>query len=258
VHLGWQAPEGDIFYLEMVVEQTTPGSYFMAAGWSGGYFGVQELGDGKRVAIFSVWDPTEGDDASKVRPEDRVELLHEAKGVRIRRFGGEGTGGQCMLPFEWKLDQTNRFLVSAEVQGDKTAYAGYLFFPDQEEWRHLVTFRTRSGGKALRGIYSFVEDFRRDGKSVSKVRRARFSNGWIRTFQGDWQPLTRARFTASRASWEAKDNIDSGAGTEGFFLATGGETTQTIHLSATLTVGAIANKPPDDLPFDFSRAPGSR
>jgi hypothetical protein len=252
VHLGWQAPESDLFYVEMAAEQTAPGSYFMAAGWSGGYFGIQELTDGRRVSIFSVWDPTKGDDPGKVKAEDRVELLHEAEGVRIRRFGGEGTGGQCMLPFAWELGQTNRFLVHAAIQGDKTAYTGYVFFQESREWRRLVTFRTRTGGKALRGIYSFVEDFRRDGRSVNEVRSARFGNGWVRTVQGTWQPLTRARFTASGASWEARDNISAGVGKAGLFLATGGETIQTLDLSSMLTNSVIAGAPPDDLPAPAS------
>ena len=41
------------------------------------------LKDGRRVALFSVWDPTKGDDPNAVRPEDRVELLHEGEGVYI-------------------------------------------------------------------------------------------------------------------------------------------------------------------------------
>ena len=94
--------------IELIVERTTPGSYFMACGWSGGYFGVQELGNGQRVAIFSVLDPTKGDDPKAVRPEDRVELLHEGAGVRIKRFGGEGTGGQCMTDFAWEVGEIGR------------------------------------------------------------------------------------------------------------------------------------------------------
>ena len=62
VHLGYPAPEAAVFYNELTVEQSVPGSYFMACGFSHGYFGIQELGDGKKVVIFSVWDPTKGDD----------------------------------------------------------------------------------------------------------------------------------------------------------------------------------------------------
>jgi hypothetical protein len=224
VHWGWQAPDGDLFYLEMVVEQSTPGSYFMACGWNTGYFGIQELtGAARKVAIFSVWDPTTGDDPNSVTPEDRVEVLHHDPNVRIRRFGGEGTGGQCMLDFDWSIGQTNRFLLQAQPQASKTAYAGYLWMPDSSSWRHLVTFRTGTGGQPLRGYYSFVEDFRRDGRSVHDLRRARFGHGWVRTTAGHWVALNRARFTASGAEWEAKDNIDAGPDGAWLYLATGGE-----------------------------------
>lgn len=248
VHLQWTAAESETCYLEMAVEQSTAGSYFMACGWSGGYFGIQEQKADKRVAIFSVWDPTKGDDPGAVRPEERVELLHEGEGVRIKRFGGEGTGGQCMLDFAWKAGETHRFLVRAEAQGEKTAYSGWLYDPARRAWRHLVTFRTRAGGKLLRGLYSFVEDFRRDGRSVEETRRARFFGGWVQAKGGAWQPLAAARFTASRAAWEARDNINAGTGPEGFFLATGGEVRRTVELNATLAAVKASGTPPVDLP----------
>ena len=75
----------------------------------------------------------------------------------------------------------------------------------------------------LKGYYSFVEDFRRDGASVGETRKARFGNGWVKTTAHDWVPLNRARFTASGADWEARDNIDGGASGSWFFLATGGD-----------------------------------
>ena len=93
VHLGYRAPDAVLFYNEMTVLQSTPGSYFMAAGWNTGYFGIQELSDGRKVILFSVWDPTPGDDPNAVKQEERVECLYNAPDVRIRRFGGEGTGG---------------------------------------------------------------------------------------------------------------------------------------------------------------------
>jgi len=260
VHLQWSAAESDAFYLEMAVEQTTPGSYFMACGWSGGYFGIQELRDGKKVAIFSVWDPTKGDDPKAVRPEDRVELLHEGDGVRIKRFGGEGTGGQCMTDFAWRTGEPVRLLVRAELHagadgaaGGKTAYSGWLHDPQAKAWRHLVTFRTRNGGKRLRGLYSFVEDFRRDRTSVGEARRARFGGGWVRAADGAWSPLTGAKFTASRATWEARDNIDAGvnatpADAPWYFLATGGATTRTSELGAALPPIRAAAAAPGDLP----------
>src|SRR6185436_7189632 len=128
VHLAYPAPEGDLFYNEMVVEQSVNGSYFMACGWNTGYFGIQQLGSPtNKVVIFSVWDPTKGDNPNAVKSEDRVEVLFQGAGVRIKRFGGEGTGGQCMTPFEWRTGETNRFAIQAEVTELKTAYTAWLF-----------------------------------------------------------------------------------------------------------------------------------
>src|SRR5260370_952389 len=96
VHLGYPAAEGVAFYNEMTVEKSAVGTYFMACGWDKGYFGIQELGNGKKVLIFSVWDAG-GDDPKAVAEDKRVKLLYKDEKVRTGRFGGEGTGGQSFL-----------------------------------------------------------------------------------------------------------------------------------------------------------------
>lgn len=251
VHLGYQAPECNAFYLEMIVRKSTPGSYFMACGWNTGYFGIQELGNGHKVVIFSVWDPTRGDDPNAVKTEDRVECLYHAPDVRIRRFGGEGTGGQCMGDFNWQIGQVNRFIVTSEVQENKTAYTGYIWDNQKKEWKKLVTFRTRTGGLPLRGLYSFVEDFRRDRKSVNEVREAEFFNVFVRKTDGSWIPVPRARFTASNATWESKDNIDAGFRKNVFYLITGGNTKQTMKLREIIEIKDCDWTLPKDLPPDL-------
>ena len=249
VHLGYPAPAGVLFYTEMVVEKSVNGSYFMACGWNTGYLGIQQLNSStNKVVIFSVWDPTKGDDPNAVKPEERVELLHEGEGVRIRRFGGEGTGGQCMAPLPWKIGQTNRFLIQGEVQGEKTVYTAWVATPEKEGWWKLATFRTRTGGRPLSGYYSFVEDFRRDTVSATEQRRASFFNGWVKPVQGEWTPLARARFTASSADWEAKETINAGLEDGKYFLETGGETKMQRPLRSMIEIF----RQPDDLPEGLS------
>src|SRR5688572_13341220 len=230
VHWGWPAPDAEFFTTSMVVDESVPGSYFMACGWNTGYFGIQELANRKKVIIFSVWDPTTGDDPNAVDTSERVECLYNDPAMRIRRFGGEGTGGQCMGDFDWKLGDTNRFLVRAIPDGAKTAYSGYIYDTAKKEWRNLVTFRTRTGGLPLKGLYSFVEDFRRDHKSAEEARKARFTDGWVKTVKGEWVALNRARFTASSAEWEARDTINARLDQKWFVLQTGGPTRQTLDL----------------------------
>jgi hypothetical protein len=245
VHLAYAAPEAVYFYNEMIVKESVDGSYFMACGWNTGYFGIQQLkGETNKVVIFSVWDPTQGDDPKAVKSEDRVEVLEEGVGVRIKRFGGEGTGGQCMAPFAWKKGETNRFLVRGQVQGEKTAYTAWIFESGKDSWRKLATFRTRTGGKPLTGLYSFVEDFRRDRKSVNETRRAWFGRGWVQTTKGEWTRLESARFTASNAEWEAKENIDAGIADGWFYLATGGDVKRSRELRSQIRLTGRSDSAP--------------
>src|SRR5476651_966759 len=89
VHLQYPMPVGDLFYNEVTVEQSTPGSYFMACGFQHGYFGIQELADGKKVVIFSVWD-AEDKNAKAANKKTEAVVLDRDPDVRIRRFSGEG------------------------------------------------------------------------------------------------------------------------------------------------------------------------
>lgn len=248
VHLGYQAETGSAFYNEVKVEASADGTYFMACGWSKGYFGIQELANGKKLVIFSVWDPTSGDDPATVPDEKRVKMLHKDEAVRVKRFGNEGTGGQSFFDYDWKLGETYRFLVTAKPEGDsRTAYSGYFFVPEQKAWKHLVTFSTLTEKEEqLRGYYSFIEDFRRNKISATKTRRAEFGNGWVNTVKGEWAPLSKARFTADA---NPVLNIDAGRIDSRFFLATGGEIENKTTKLRDLMTGEVSEKsPPSDLP----------
>jgi hypothetical protein len=169
--------------------------------------------------------------------------------VRVKRFGGEGTGGQSFFDYDWKVGTTYRFLVTAKPDGDKrTAYAGYFYLPQKKQWKHLVTFSTITDGVLLKGCYSFVEDFRRNKVSTTKQRRASFGNGWVKPAKGDWAALDRARFTADS---NPVLNIDAGAADGRFFLATGGDVeNKTTKLRDTISRDKKKTKakPPADLP----------
>jgi hypothetical protein len=246
VHLHYSAGEGTVFYNEVTVDQSAPGTYFCACGWNKGYFGIQELGNGKKVAIFSVWDSNQNDPKA-VEADKRVKLLHKDEKVRIGRFGGEGSGGQSFLDYDWKANVAYRFLVTAKVNGDRTEYSGFFYIPEEKSWKHLGTFSTITGGKELGGYYSFVEDFMRDRVSATKVRRADFANVWVKTVKGEWEAVTKAKFTADR---NPVVNIDAGVKDDHFFLATGGATEYTdVKLGESMRLRAETKRtPPEELP----------
>ena len=245
VHLWWTAPEGGDFANECRVQESVPGSFFMACGWNTGYFGIQELGNKDKLVLFSVWDPTKGDDAKAVPLEQRVEVLYSDPDVKVGRFGGEGTGGQAKLKTTWAIGERCRFLVRAEVQDQKTAYTGWFRSETVKEWKKLVTFRVKTGGQPLKGYYSFVEDFRRDGKSPNERRSAVYGPGWVKSTKGEWSPVVKAGFGADGTKL---DNIDAALSGEGWSLSTGGSTVPSTKLKAVLTQPEAKRTLPDDLP----------
>lgn len=238
VHLGFPAPDAVAFYNEVTVEESVPGSFFMVCGFNHGYFGIQELsGPDDKVVLFSVWDPGSQDDPNSVPADRRVEVLEQASDVRIGRFGNEGTGAQCFLKLNWKVGQTYRFLVTAKAEKPKTTYSAFIGVDEPQRWKHLATFRTATGGDPLKGLYSFLEDFRRDGKSPKQTRRATFGNGWVQTSKGEWVALTKARFTGDATPL---DNMDAGVSGSRFWLATGGDIKNQTPLKSMLSWSPIA------------------
>ena len=251
VHLGYPAAEGTAFYNEITIRKSAVGTYFMVCGWDKGYFGLQELGNGKKLLIFSVWDSNQNN-PNRVKDDLRTKLLHKNKKVRVGRFGGEGTGGQSFFDYDWKTGETYRLMVTSRIDKNRSEYSGWFFVPEEKAWKHLVTFSTVTGGRNLRGYYSFVEDFKRNRISATQTRQADFGGGWVRTSKNEWTSLNRARFTGDS---NPVINIDAGLNDDHFFLATGGETEnrgtklrEFITRPASMTVRA-----PRDLPENASR-----
>jgi hypothetical protein len=244
VHLQYTAPEGSDFYNEITVKTSAKGTYFCVCGFSQGYYGIQELANGKKLLIFSVWDPGNQNDPNKVKDEDRVKLLHKHESVRIGRFGNEGTGGQSFYDYDWKVGETYQFLVRAKPDGDKhTAYSGYFFHPEKKEWLHLITYSTISKTPTLSGYYSFVEDFRRNKVSATEPREAFFSNGWVKTKSSELTPITKARFTADS---NPVLNINAKVEKERFYLGTGGEiANDNVKLKEQMTRSPLGVKLPE-------------
>ena len=68
-----------------------------------------------------------------------------------------------------------------------------------------------------------------------------FGNGWVKTLDGQWVALTRARFTADS---NPVTNIDAGVKDGWFYLATGG---------ATKNVGTQLGKTMDRVPVEVPK-----
>lgn len=204
VHLGYLPTihSHTAAYTEMVVEKSAPGTYFACNNFGCGYIGVQELaekepgGRGQRVAIFSIWDAKDSGDNPHAAPEEeRAKLVQKGRLVTTRRFGGEGTGGNSMRPFNWKEGEKIRTLVIERPDGeDFRQLAGYIWDPETNQWELLSCWRIQALTRGLGGGCGFVEDFRRNVESKKYERRATFGPAW-RWADNKWSQASQFRFT---------------------------------------------------------------
>jgi hypothetical protein len=224
VHLSYPAPKDTqiaLFYNEATGVEDPVASYYMACGFSRGYFGMQVNSLTERRIIFSIWDSGgEAKDRNKVGDENRVKLLAKGEGVVAGDFGNEGTGGHSHLVFPWKTGSIQRFAVTAKAEDDHTDYTGYWFHPDQRKWMLIASFRAPKDGKWLRGLYSFSENF--GGNNGYLQRKALFGPQWIRTADGKWQEITEASFSHDGTGKENRLDRFMGVENGRFFLSNGG------------------------------------
>ncbi|MBQ6457593.1 MAG: DUF3472 domain-containing protein [Kiritimatiellae bacterium] len=232
VHLMYAplARDADAAMVSTVVTEVQTNSYYMILGWDNGYCGLQDI-DGIRAFIFSVWEPGNPFDFTakeKDVPEgERARVLFAAQNVTVERFQHEGTGAKTIAGLDWKQGERVTVKVEAKRDGDdRIAFSCFIRRGASAEWLHFATISTLCkpfGNALISNIYSFIEDFWRNGHSQTLSRRAEFFNVVTRSAAtGEWKKAFAARFTADGS---ANTNIDAGAVRDSaFFLATGGAT----------------------------------
>lgn len=214
----------------MTVKEPQTNSYYMALGWETGYFGLQDF-MGERIFIFSVWEPGDPHDyevlEKDVPEEKRAKIVYAAENVLVERFEREGTGAKTYGSIGWKENEPYSFRVDAEPDGeDRMIFTGYIKPPRENDWYKLAAISTICKDPRTRGVvnvYSFVEDFWRNGDSAKRSRSAEFRGIKTRERGSDrWAEARGANFSADATP---TDNIDAGpTGDGGCFLKTGGDT----------------------------------
>ena len=224
VHLWYPQAEKveqvEWFYSEITVPegQDVLGSYFMANGFSEGYFGFQVNSDTERRILFSVWSPFETDDPDAIPEDQKIRLLEKGADVYSGEFGNEGSGGQSYLRYPWRAGVTYRFLLRGHpAEGNNTDYTAWFYAPEAGQWMLIASWRRPQTSTYLTGLYSFLENFIPETGVIT--RQARYGNQWICDAGGQWHELTRARFTAD-ATAQKGNRLDYTGGLQdgAFFL----------------------------------------
>lgn len=225
-HLWYQYPKDSTiawFYNEVTVPQgvNAVNAYYMTNGFSGGYMGIQVNGPTERRVIFSIWSNYNTNDPKEIPADYAITLIRKGDGVFTGEFGNEGSGGHSHLVFPWENGTTYKFLVGARPAGDHTIYTAWYYAPENGSWKLVASWdKTKTGGKLLSGLYSFVENF---GPNGDDFFTASYGNQWVCTPSGTWIEMDKCYLTTT-ASPTKHPRYDYGAGVENnrFYMFTGG------------------------------------
>ena len=194
----WQPSPNDghyrCLYGEIQVLSTAPTTYYCGCNWwpgaaAGGYTGIQDNGGARRVMIFSVWDTSATEHTVAVTAGDARTVLH--------RFGGEGEGGQSILPYQWQLGETYRFMVvkKQDAASDSTMASTFFYDAGRKKWVYEATIQSPNGGKkSVAGfggmLNAFLENYGGRDKQAPRLARYRL---WVGTTPGDLSFVSSAR-----------------------------------------------------------------
>jgi hypothetical protein len=253
VHLRYEVPIDKKvvwFYNEIEVPkgQDVVGSYFMANGFSHGYFGIQVNSEEERRILFSVWSPYDTQNPDEIPDDYRIILLKKGVDVHSGEFGNEGAGGQSYKKFMWKSNTAYRFLLKGEPTGDNhTDYTAYFFAPEKGKWELIASFRRPYTNTYLNNFYSFLENFRPSTGDIS--RRALYKNQWVYDTEDNWIESTRAKFTADVTASKGH-RLDYAGGVEGeaFYLMNCGFFDETTPVNSIFE--RQASRTPPDIDFN--------
>jgi hypothetical protein len=213
IHLRYPAgPDVAMFYNEIYPQEVPPGTYFCTAGFGTdsrgpgpcGYAGVQQLLDGSQIAIFSVWHRMA--DKETARGDALATTVAINSAATGTAFSGEGSGSSIRFPLAWMIrsDDPIRFVVTAEALGRDTVLSAYMA-RGEEPWISIgAMLRAETGGRLMKGLYGFIEDFARTGdtdgvsaaeRSPYRLRSAVFANPWAYSAQpvGSLEPIPQVQ-----------------------------------------------------------------
>lgn len=260
VHLKYQLPQEiaantEWFYNEVTVPvgQDVLGSYFMADGFTGGYFGMQVNSPTERHVLFSIWSPFNTDDPKKIPDSLKIKLLKKGSTVHAGEFGSEGSGGQSYLNYPWVAGKTYAFLIHAQADAaaKTTTFTAYFKEAGAAEWQLIASFKRPVSGFYLKGLYSFLENFNPEMGTLT--RKVNFGNQWAIDTNGKWYAVNDAQFTAdATANINYRKDYSGGVNGNQFYLRNCGFFNDFTPIKTQLKREPTGKSHPD---IDFNKLP---
>ncbi len=157
------------------------------------YCGFQEIYDGSRVAICSVWD-THVTDRQGRTSTIRAEVVHAADPIKAGSFDGEGVGAQCLVRYNWEPCNTYRLLLQlrkSEETGTQHL-SMWVLDMDSMSWTLLIEYDLKVPDAYMHDTCAFLENYLPE--YAGDVRTMELSNFRALSLDGRWVGTREAVF----------------------------------------------------------------
>lgn len=140
MHLTWHK-EPDVRFMGFYAQF---GFWFQSG--TGGYMGLQQDADDGKKAIFSIWDMQKAQTSFPVANN-------------CRRFGHEGSGTMCIIPFQWKAGHEYKMRVwriKDSYNGSTEKWGGWVidYTTGEETLIGVIEVQNSAGLKGYGGLAS--------------------------------------------------------------------------------------------------------
>lgn len=259
-HLSYDTKQYGSEFESAIIDVMVPeeydqiGSYYMALGFSGGYFGFQNNSETHRQVLFSVWNSVDDDNPNNVNNEHRTKIIGTGEGVTARDFGHEGSGKQSFLSVDWKPGKSYRFLLHAEkVDPMMTDYSAWFYNSDEDKWLYMATLRRPDTKILITGLHSFLENF--SPAQGDKTRKAFYYNLWVKPVGGaEWLPVSKARLTNDATGHSGiRLDFNGGVDEDRFYLTNGGYFDRSHEIDRSLRLKSSSRTKPTVDPKTFQK-----
>ena len=220
-------------------------SYYMALGFSGGYFGFQNNSAKRRQVLFSVWNSVDDDNPNNVSQEHRTQVIARGEGVTAQDFGHEGSGKQTFISVDWQPGKTYKFLLNAQKSSSSTTdFSAWFYDSVNDKWIFMATLRRPDTKIKIKGLHSFLENF--SPRQGDKTRKAYYFNAWYKPVGKDWQYISKAKLT-NDITGSKGIRLDFNGGTENdkFFLTNGGYFDRPLKIERNLKLSSQTPQKPN-------------
>ena len=176
----------------------------------GGYAGFQVLADGRKVAIMSIWKMYVTNSSGKTTALN-AKRTYPANPRIAGDFGGEGTGIQTIVDYNWKAGRTYRALVQCgRTDAGNCELEFWVCDLKTGLWTKLVSYDLRYGNTCMTSLGCFSENFLVE--HAAEVRTVEWSNFRVDSReQGRWVSAKSAILERQFNAWPGSYSYGSNA-----------------------------------------------